>query len=292
MINVLYQIWHQFVGVLKTITISDVLDIFLVAFLIYQVIKLIKETRAGQLLKGILALLVLYFVAREFNLETISFIMQNVLATGVITLVVVFQPELRRVLEHVAQSRFSQFNLFSAPADEIEETNRNINRAIDIVCDACESLSTSKTGALIVFERSTPLGETIKSGTIVDAQISKELLGNIFFVNTPLHDGAVIIRGGRVYAAACFLPLSENYTISKEMGTRHRAALGMSENSDAVVVVVSEETGIISLAQDGRIERRFTINLLRQRLQKELIIPVNEEEKGGQLTKVFRKVKK
>ncbi len=292
MINVLYQIWHQFVGVLKTITISDVLDIFLVAFLIYQVIKLIKETRAGQLLKGILALLVLYFVAREFNLETISFIMQNVLATGVITLVVVFQPELRRVLEHVAQSRFSKFNLFSAPADEIEETNRNISRAIDIVCDACESLSTSKTGALIVFERSTPLGETIKSGTVVDAQISKELLGNIFFVNTPLHDGAVVIRGGRVYAAACFLPLSENYTISKEMGTRHRAALGMSENSDAVVVVVSEETGIISLAQDGRIERRFTINLLKQRLQKELIIPVNDEEKGGQLTKVFRKVKR
>lgn len=292
MLNILNQIGYQFMGVLKTVTISDILDILLVAFLIYQVIKLIRETRAGQLLKGIVALLLLYFVAKEFHLETISFIMQNVLATGVTALVIVFQPELRRTLEHVAQSQFSRFNPFSASPDAVEEHNRLVSHSIDIICDACEDLSISKTGALIVFERNTPLGETIKSGTIVDAQVSTELLGNIFFVNTPLHDGAVIIRNGRVYAAACFLPLSENYTISKEMGTRHRAALGISENSDAVIVVVSEETGIISLAQSGKIERRFTINLLKQRLKKELLSPVNPEPKASQLTKVLRKVKK
>ncbi|MEG1869776.1 MAG: diadenylate cyclase CdaA, partial [Oscillospiraceae bacterium] len=285
-------LWFQFTSVLKTIRVPDIIDILLVAFIIYQVIKLIKETRAGQLIKGMVALLLLYFVANRFNLETISFIMQNVLATGVTALVIVFQPELRRTLEHVAQSRFSKFNPFSVSQDQMEEENRATAHTIDVVCEACENLSINKTGALIVFERNTRLGEIIQSGTVIDAVSSTEIVGNIFFVNTPLHDGAMIIREGRIYAAGCFLPLSENYTISKEMGTRHRAALGMSENSDAVVVVVSEETGIISLAQSGKIERRYTINLLKQRLRKELLMSGSQEPKQSTLSKVLRKVKK
>ncbi|MEG2038271.1 MAG: diadenylate cyclase CdaA [Oscillospiraceae bacterium] len=292
MLNIFEILWFQFTSVLKTIRVPDIIDILLVAFIIYQVIKLIKETRAGQLIKGMVALLLLYFVANRFNLETISFIMQNVLATGVTALVIVFQPELRRTLEHVAQSRFSKFNPFSVSQDQMEEENRATAHTIDVVCEACENLSINKTGALIVFERNTRLGEIIQSGTVIDAVSSTEIVGNIFFVNTPLHDGAMIIREGRIYAAGCFLPLSENYTISKEMGTRHRAALGMSENSDAVVVVVSEETGIISLAQSGKIERRYTINLLKQRLRKELLMSGSQEPKQSTLSKVLRKVKK
>ncbi|MEG1778561.1 MAG: DNA integrity scanning protein DisA nucleotide-binding domain protein, partial [Oscillospiraceae bacterium] len=181
---------------------------------------------------------------------------------------------------------------FSVSQDQMEEENRATAHTIDVVCEACENLSINKTGALIVFERNTRLGEIIQSGTVIDAVSSTEIVGNIFFVNTPLHDGAMIIREGRIYAAGCFLPLSENYTISKEMGTRHRAALGMSENSDAVVVVVSEETGIISLAQSGKIERRYTINLLKQRLRKELLMSGSQEPKQSTLSKVLRKVKK
>ena len=263
--------WNQIIGTVKAIGIWDILDIVIVALLIYQVIKLIRETRAMQLAKGLILLLLLYFVAYNLNMKTVRFIMQNVVATGVLALVIIFQ----------------------SSQDKDSELTGVWNESISVIANACETLSKTKTGALIVFERQTKLGEIIKTGTVVDATPSNELIGNLFFVNSPLHDGAMIIRDGRICASGCFLPLSQNYTISKEMGTRHRAALGVSENSDAVVVVVSEETGTISIAEGGVIERNFTIPQLEKRLRHE-ILHKNEEgqRKQSSVKALLRKVKK
>ena len=211
--------WNQIIGTVKAIGVWDILDIVIVAVLIYQVIKLIRETRAMQLAKGLILLLLLYFVAYNLNMKTVRFIMQNVVATGVLALVIVFQPELRRMLEHVAQTKLNKFNIFQSSPEKDSELMAVWSSSISTIAHACEHLSKTKTGALIVFERETKLGEIIKTGTVVDAQPSDELIGNLFFVNSPLHDGAMIIRDGRICASGCFLPLSQNYTISKEMGT-------------------------------------------------------------------------
>ena len=285
--------WNQIIGTVKAIGVWDILDIVIVAVLIYQVIKLIRETRAMQLAKGLILLLLLYFVAYNLNMKTVRFIMQNVVATGVLALVIVFQPELRRMLEHVAQTKLNKFNIFQSSPEKDSELMAVWSSSISTIAHACEHLSKTKTGALIVFERETKLGEIIKTGTVVDAQPSDELIGNLFFVNSPLHDGAMIIRDGRICASGCFLPLSQNYTISKEMGTRHRAALGMSENSDAVVVVVSAETGTISIAQGGIIERNFTIPQLEKRLYHEILRKdEGEQQKEVGVKALLRKVKK
>lgn len=285
--------WNQIVGTIRAIGIWDILDIAIVAVLIYQVIKLIRETRAMQLTKGLVALFLLYLVAYNLNMKTIKFIMQNVVATGVLTLVIIFQPELRRMLEHVAQTKLGKLNIFQSSQEKDSELAGVWSESISVIAHACEHLSKTKTGALIVFERETKLGEIIKTGTIVDATPSDELIGNLFFVNTPLHDGAMIIRDGRIFASGCFLPLSQNYTISKEMGTRHRAALGMSENSDAVIVVVSEETGTISVAQAGVIERNFTIPQLENRLRHEILHKSEgEKSREGTIKALLRRVKR
>lgn len=285
--------WNQIVGTIRAIGIWDILDIAIVAVLIYQVIKLIRETRAMQLTKGLVALSLLYLIAYNLNMKTIKFIMQNVVATGVLTLVIIFQPELRRMLEHVAQTKLGKLNIFQSSQEKDSELAGVWNESISVIAHACEHLSKTKTGALIVFERETKLGEIIKTGTIVDATPSDELIGNLFFVNTPLHDGAMIIRDGRIFASGCFLPLSQNYTISKEMGTRHRAALGMSENSDAVIVVVSEETGTISVAQAGVIERNFTIPQLENRLRHEILHKSEgEKSREGTVKALLRRVKR
>ena len=274
--------WNQIIGTVKAIGIWDILDIVIVALLIYQVIKLIRETRAMQLAKGLILLLLLYFVAYNLNMKTVSFIMQNVVATGVLALVIVFQPELRRMLEHVAQTKLNKLNIFQSSQDKDSELTGVWNESISVIANACETLSKTKTGALIVFERQTKLGEIIKTGTVVDATPSNELIGNLFFVNSPLHDGAMIIRDGRICASGCFLPLSQNYTISKEMGTRHRAALGVSENSDAVVVVVSEETGTISTAVAGELKRNFSPEALRVALENGIIWDRSRQDKDGE----------
>lgn len=285
--------WNQIVGTIRAIEIWDILDIAIVAVLIYQVIKLIRETRAMQLTKGLVALSLLYLIAYNLNMKTIKFIMQNVVATGVLTLVIIFQPELRRMLEHVAQTKLGKLNIFQSSQEKDSELAGVWSESISVIAHACEHLSKTKTGALIVFERETKLGEIIKTGTIVDATPSDELIGNLFFVNTPLHDGAMIIRDGRIFASGCFLPLSQNYTISKEMGTRHRAALGMSENSDAVIVVVSEETGTISVAQAGVIERNFTIPQLENRLRHEILHKSEgEKSREGTVKALLRRVKR
>ncbi len=285
--------WNQIVGTIRAIGIWDILDIAIVAVLIYQVIKLIRETRVMQLTKGLVALSLLYLIAYNLNMKTIKFIMQNVVATGVLTLVIIFQPELRRMLEHVAQTKLGKLNIFQSSQEKDSELAGVWSESISVIAHACEHLSKTKTGALIVFERETKLGEIIKTGTIVDATPSDELIGNLFFVNTPLHDGAMIIRDGRIFASGCFLPLSQNYTISKEMGTRHRAALGMSENSDAVIVVVSEETGTISVAQAGVIERNFTIPQLENRLRHEILHKSEgEKPREGTVKALLRRVKR
>lgn len=285
--------WNQIVGTIRAIGIWDILDIAIVAVLIYQVIKLIRETRAMQLTKGLVALSLLYLIAYNLNMKTIKFIMQNVVATGVLTLVIIFQPELRRMLEHVAQTKLGKLNIFQSSQEKDSELAGVWSESISVIAHACEHLSKTRTGALIVFERETKLGEIIKTGTIVDATPSDELIGNLFFVNTPLHDGAMIIRDGRIFASGCFLPLSQNYTISKEMGTRHRAALGMSENSDAVIVVVSEETGTISVAQAGVIERNFTIPQLENRLRHEILHKSEgEKSREGTVKALLRRVKR
>ena len=294
------HIWlNHLIGNIRGMGINDYLDIIVVAFLIYYLVKLIKEPRAMQLLKGMAFILIVYVVAALAELQTLQFIMNTVISTGVLALIILFQPELRRVLERVAQTQLSGLKKFFGAGDSrtVEHFEEPSN-CIDVVSEACKSLSKTRTGALMVFERETKLGEIIKTGTVVDAEPSTELIGNLFYVNTPLHDGAMVIRAGRLYASGCFLPLSQNYTISKEMGTRHRAALGMSENSDAVVVVVSEETGTISIAENGKIERNFTPENLRRRLRKELLLKQEDGDKsdntdeGSTLSALLKKVMK
>ncbi len=288
------ELWFKIVeiynSVKNTTTWVDIIDIALVAFLVYQLLKLVRDTRAMQLMKGIIALLVCYFIAVQFHLKTMEFIMQNILQVGVLALFIVFQPELRRALEQVGRTKLTKFNVFSSGSVNQEEVNVRWRKAIAAICDSCAALSRQKIGALIVLEGKTKLGEIIGTGTIVDAEPSMELLGNMFFPNSPLHDGAVIIRDGKVYAAGCFLPLSDNFGISRELGTRHRAALGMSENSDATVVVVSEETGIITVAHAGKLNRGFTREQLADRLTTAVFGKEPEETEERKLG--FWKVKK
>ena len=271
--------WNSLLSIIRTITIVDILDIVIVACLICKGVKLVRETRAEQLVKGIALLAISYLLAEQVGLKTVSFVLRYVFEYGMIALLVVFQPELRRALEQMGRTRLSSFNVFGAGNTDEEEAVWKWRTAISMICNASAALSRQKIGALMVIERQTKLGEIIKTGTIINADPTAELIGNVFFPNSPLHDGAMIIRGGRLYAAGCFLPLSTTDEISKQLGTRHRAAIGMSENSDAVVVVVSEETGVISVAMNGRLQRGFDAHTLSQLLEKELL-PNKPSESG------------
>lgn len=266
-------------GVITSISLRpvDVLDIAVVAFIIYKGIQLIRETRAEQLFKGFTVLLLAYVVARVLSMQSLLWIFNNIVfQVGIVALLVVFQPELRRALEKVGRSSWA--NIGKSLTEE--ETERVLRGCIDAVCKACAEFSKTKTGALIVFERSTMLGDIINTGTLVNADCSQSLLMNVFYPKSPLHDGAVILRGGRIFAASCILPLSENTEISRDLGTRHRAALGISEISDAIVIIVSEETGIISVTQDGVIKRGFTAISLYAFLEKVLMGDPAEQGTG------------
>ena len=255
--------WNQLLGIFDTIRVEDILDIAIVAFLIYQAIKLVRETRAAQLVKGIAMLLVLYALANWKELPVMKFLTGNILQIGVLAMVVVFQPELRRALEQVGRSRIGKLQVFSSSVNEQELQARWV-KFVNALVEESSALSRQKIGALVVIEQATKLGDIIKTGTVIDADPSAELIGNIFFPNSPLHDGAMIVRDGRLHAAGCFLPLSDNQEISRELGTRHRAALGMSEMSDAIVVVVSEETGFITVCRNGKLERGLSTARLRE----------------------------
>lgn len=278
--------FDQVYGVIKTFSIIDLLDIALIAYIIYALIKLVRETRAGQLVKGILLLTVFYFFAVQFNLKTTGFLLKNIFQIGILALIVLFQPEIRRALEKAGRAKMADLNLFSSDSDP-EKKNAVWENCIEQLCRASDVLSQDKTGTLVVIERTTRLGEQIDTGVLLNATVSEELLLNIFFKNTPLHDGAVIIRDGRILAAACFLPKPQREElIATHFGSRHRAAFGISEVSDAITVVISEETGTISVTESGQIIRNFTPETLRTYLRAKLIPTPDEEKKT---TKVARK---
>ncbi|MEA5011648.1 MAG: diadenylate cyclase CdaA [Angelakisella sp.] len=283
------MLWEYFINILGTITLFDILDIAIVAFLIYKLIGLLKETRAEQLVKGVFAILLLYFITLMTPFKMLAFIMKFVVSYGAIVLLVLFQPELRKILEQVGRSRLSNLQVFSPNTSSKEYERSQAIKVINAICDSCALLSKERIGALIVMERETKIGEIISTGTIIDSQPSSDLIKNVFFPNSPLHDGALVIRNNRLYAAGCFLPLSDNYEISRTLGTRHRAALGISEVSDAVVVVVSEETGAITVAKNGKLNLRITPNTLSTILYEEF---VNEEEPAAEKKKLFRRAKR
>lgn len=264
------DIRDSFFSILKTAEFVDLIDIVLLAYLIYILLKLIRETRAGQLVKGILLIVAAYLISKYVGLKAITYVLSQTLGIGLIAMLVLFQPELRRALEKVGRTKIGlRFLGFGEDADSL---SKKWNDAITSVCDSCVELSATCTGALIVIERQVKLGEQIETGTVLNAVPSKEIFGNIFYPKTPLHDGAVIMRDGIILAAACFLPKPQKEElVNKKLGSRHRAAIGMSENSDAVVIVVSEETGQISVAMNGVLTRDYTHEKLRELLNKELI---------------------
>lgn len=251
---------QHFTNVFYGIGVMDIIDILLVAFLVYKVLEFIRKTGASQLLKGIALLIVTMIIADVLQLHTVNWILRSIVALGAVAILVIFQPELRRALESVGRNQF--FN--SSMGKFNKEEGKHI---VSEIVSAIEAFSRDRTGALIVFERQTSLADIVeKSGTIVDAAITDQILGNIFYEGAPLHDGAVIIKGGRVHAAGCVLPLTGRQEFAKELGTRHRAGLGITEHSDAIVFIVSEETGIISMAHDGELDRFLDLKTIEKTL--------------------------
>ncbi len=270
--NTIYSFWNQIVYAVSNMRIPfDIIDILVIAFIIYKAIEFLRETRAGQLIKGIVILIAIYILSDWLELATLQWALSKVMDSAIIAAAVIFQPELRRILEKVGRTQFKRGQL-------LDGENDNVATCIDNVSRAAGSMQDTKTGALIVFERKTQLGEIINTGTILDAKPSVSVINNIFFPKSPLHDGAMIIRDGRVYAAGCILPLTQRNDISASLGTRHRAAIGMTENSDAVVLVVSEETGNISIVSNGQINRNFNSISAGEELRR-LILTDEQKEK-------------
>ena len=262
------------INYMKTAQVSDIIDIILVAVLIYVAIGLIRRTNTTRLARGIVFIILALWLSDLLKFRMINSLLKTTVELGFIALVIIFQPELRRLLERMGSGRFMFFlGGSSAPLTFESVVNQTVL--------ACASMSESRTGALIVFERAISLNEQMATGTIVNADVTSELLRNIFFVKAPLHDGAAIIREGRLAAAGCMLPLSQNASLSSDLGMRHRAGIGMSEHSDAVVVIVSEETGSISVAMDGMLKRHLTPEMLEKILRTELLPDTEGEQKRG-----------
>ena len=269
-----------------SIEIWDLLDIFVIAFLAYQLILLVQKTNASRIIKGIALVLVALWLSSG-RLRALNYLIGHIVDIGILALLILFQPEIRRVLESMGSSRLSIFRLFTRPQVDRDALRRTIAETVS----ACSEMSRSRTGALIVFEREIQLDEHVRSGTRLDSEVSSELLKNIFFVKAPMHDGAAIVRNGRLLGAGCMLPLSRNVNLSRDLGMRHRAGIGMSENSDAVVVLVSEETGSISVAVGGMLKRHLMTETLEQLLCNELL-PQEENEENKAKKKVGRLIQK
>lgn len=263
--------WEWMVSIAMNFQFKDAVDIIIVAFLIYGVVKLVRETRAGQLVKGLFLLVILFIISSYFNLVMVSRVLAYFFQFAFVAILIVFQPEIRKALEQVGRNNVGQSIAAVATGRDRSYDHAQIRKAINAVVDGVGILQQLKMGALIVFERKTKLGDIIETGTQINCEPSGQIVGNIFFNKAPLHDGAMIIRDGMIHAAGCILPLTKNTSVSAELGTRHRAALGVSEESDAVVVVVSEETGQISVAVNGVLARRFTRDTLRDVLEGYLI---------------------
>lgn len=266
----------------------DALDVFLLTLILYFIYRFVRERRAMKLLLGVGCVLVLSLLSDALNLPALRFLLGDFRQIGVIAILILFQPELRSALEKVGDTPLSGIRNFTTESRDLAAMNADI----DAICTAVSDLSRDKVGALIVIERSTKLGEYIKSGVTLDATISPHMLRNIFFNKAPLHDGAVIIRAGRICAAGCFLPLSTKEDINKDLGTRHRAAIGMSEISDAVVIIVSEETGVVSLSQNGNLERNYNYNSLKQALNGLLIQGQTDHGKKSRRDRVSKNTRK
>lgn len=269
---------HQFTeNLLAGIAITDILDILIVAYIFYKVLGFIRDSRAEQLLKGVLVLLAVAFLSDILQLHVLNFIMRGTLAVGVLALIILFQPELRRALE-----RMGRGSLFRIKGDPLDK-----EKAKDVVAEfveAAEDMAAERTGALIVFERDTSLTDIIETGTVINAEVSAQMIENIFYKGSPLHDGAMVVRGTKLHAAGCVLPLTDNMEIPKSLGTRHRAGIGISEKSDAVVLIVSEETGIITLVEDGVLERYLDGKTLEKRL---LALYLNDQQDDSSRVKAL-----
>ena len=257
--------------IIRTIKIVDVIDILLVSVILYYAYKFVRDRRAGKLAAGVILFIIALVISDVAGMHTIQYLFQNIFQVGVIALVILFQPELRSALEKMGNSSIKGIKSIT------ERSTDSVMLAVREVATAAAEMSASRTGALIVFERSTKLGDIVMTGTVIDAQTGSFLIRNIFFNKAPLHDGAMIIRAGRIVAAGCLLPLTGQGDINRDLGTRHRAAIGLSENSDAVVVVVSEETGVISLAVDGKLTRGYSAETLRSKLSS-LLVPETEKK--------------
>ncbi len=267
-------------------SISDFLDIILVAFVIFSIISLIKESRAIQLAKGLIILVCIYAIVSVIEMEVSKFILNFIFNNLFIIIVIIFAPELRHILERVGKSSVSKINIFNLKNKLDFEKQEDTINSINDVCKACVDMSDKKIGALIVFERESLLGEITKTGTSLDAKVTTDLIKNIFFPKAPMHDGAIVIKDGRVSAAGCILPLTSKDDLSSELGTRHRAAIGMSETSDAIVAVVSEETGAISIAENGNLMRDVSDGVLREVLMTNFVKNNNKDD--NKFKKIFR----
>lgn len=276
----LENVFSRATNYMQTIGIADVVDILIVAFLIYKLIQLIRKTNSYNLAKGLLLFLVVLWLSEALRLTMISFILRKATEIGVVFLVVLFQPELRHILEKIGSRLTSRSN----------QADPEVTSAISQTVMACADMAETRTGALIIFERYVSLQSIIATGTVIDAEVSSELLKNIFFNKAPLHDGAVIVRDGRVAAAGCVLPLSSSMNISKDLGMRHRAGIGMSEQSDAVVLIVSEETGSISCALEGTLKRHMKPQAVDRLLRKELASESTEQEETNFFLKLAKKL--
>ncbi len=253
--------YQSLINQIALVRITDIIDVVIISFIIYKALKFIRDTRTIQLLKGVVVLIVVTQVSQIVKLHTVNYLLSSAMQLGVIAIIVVFQPELRRALEQVGRTSMGQWFNFDERDEHVE-----MEKVIAEVTNSCASMSKSRIGALIVMEREIKIGDIVGTGITLNADVSSELLINIFIPKTPLHDGAVIIRDNKIEAASCFLPLSQNPNVSKELGTRHRAGLGMSEESDAVVVIVSEETGGISIACGGELNMKLSPEALEREL--------------------------
>lgn len=267
------KFWNELTTLISTIRIADIVDILAITFIIYKLIMLVKETRAEQLLKGLFIILIFSKISSAFNLYTLNWVINNLFTVGIVLVIVVFQPELRRAFEKLGRSNKWLTNIVKIKGEQS-------TYKADEITNAVASLSRQKIGALIVVERNVGLSDIAETGTYINGLVSSELLINLFIPNTPLHDGAVIIKDDKIVAAGCFLPLTSNMNLSKELGTRHRAAIGITEKSDAFVIIVSEETGIISTAQNSNISRHVDTETLRGMLYK---VFLGEEDRKDEI---------
>ena len=271
---------NVFKNIVSSVGITDVLDIAIITFLVYKLLGFIRETRAEQLAKGLLLLVVATVLSKWMHLYTLHWLLSGLISAGLVAIVVIFQPELRRALEYLGRSRIT--NVFGEV--DKEEAKRIVGQFVEAV----DSMSANRTGALIVIEREISLNDIVETGTVIDSQITAQMIGTIFYEGTPLHDGAVIVRGDKLYAAGCVLPLTHNKELNKELGTRHRAGIGITENSDALVIIVSEETGIISIAQNGKLTRFLDGKTIEKKLLNLYFEGETEQKLSDRISKALK----